>query len=328
MLISHSFILVKPCKLLSIIIFLSGSHTAFAQAQDLKETYEEIEDNLLENVYDIPIYLESTVQKNTMRGDIYSIIYHPFNTVSANLTAITNWCEIMPQHLNVKACTYQYISEQCRLTFYSGRKFYEKADDVYRLNYQFRVAELKNDYFNVSLKANKGPIGTKDYNIIAEAIPLTNSSTFFHLSYEYKSGFWARLAMSSYFATLGHGKIGFTIEEKDSDDKPVYVKGIRGVIERNSLRYYFAIQSFLNTQSVQDPFKARLNTWFDFTEKYHKQLYEMEKKDYLKYKYKERKDQIRLQKAIFNATEITSYNEICRTKEETKKDSETEPFWE
>ena len=311
---------------LSLFIFfiLSSNQIVFANANNLKEKYEEIEDDILENIYAIPIHIESNEKRNIIRGGIYSIIYHPFNIVSKNLNSISNWCEIMPLHLNIKACTYQYINKQCNLTFYSGRKFYEKADDVYRLNYQFNVTALEDDYLKISLTSNEGPIGTTDYIITVEAIPITDSSTFFYLSYEYKSGFWSRLAMSSYFSTLGYGKVGFTIIDKDDDGKPIYIKGIRGVIERNSMRYYFAIKSFLNTQVKQEPFEERINSWFDFTEEYHKQLYELSKKDYLKYKHKERKDQIRLQNAIFkyDSEEIVPLNTTCRMDEETKKDIE------
>lgn len=285
---------------LFICLIFSTTHVIAGSSNDLRETYEEIENAILENNYNIPIYLESEATKNALRGDVYGIIYHPYKTVNENLTSLTNWCEIMPQHLNIKACTYQYVNGQCKLIFYSGRKFYEKADDVYHLDYQFKVSALNDDYFNTSLSSNEGPLDTTDYLITVEAIPLTDSSTFFHLAYKYKYGFWTRLAMSTYFSTLGRNKVGFTIKSKDEEGKPLYVKGIRGVIERNSMRYYFAIQSFLDTQKdpIETRFKRRISYWFDLTENHHKQLYEMDKKDYLKNKKMEHQDQIRLQKAI------------------------------
>lgn len=288
------------------LIFLS-THVIAGSSDDLKETYEEIEDDILENHYDLPIYLESEAIQNTMRGDVYGILYHPYKTVSENLASLTNWCDIMPQHLNIKACTYEYINEQCKLIFYSGRKFYEKADDVYHLDYQFKVSSLNDDYFNASLSSEEGPLNTSDYLITVEAIPLTDSSTFIHFAYEYKYGFWANLAMSTYLSTIGYDKVGFTIDDEDEEGKPMYVKGIRGVIERNSMRYYFAIQSYLNTQKspIETRFKKRISNWFDLTEKHNKQLYEMDKTDYLKYKNMERKDQVRLQKAIYENSPVT-----------------------
>ena len=288
-------------NLFLILCFIFPSSQVIAVgSDDLMDMYEEIKDELLENNYGSPIYLESETTKNTMRGDVYGIIYHSYKTVSKNLNALTNWCKITPLHLNIKACTYQYIDGQCKLIFYSGRKFYEKADDVYHLNYQFKVSTLNNNYFNASLSSEEGPLDTTDYLISVEAIPLTDSSTFFHLAYEYKYGFWAHIAMSTYFSTLGRKKVGFTIIDKDKKGNLLYVKGIRGVIERNSMRYYYAIRSFLDSQNgpVKTRFNRRISNWFDLTEKHHKQLYEMDKKDYLKYKEMERQDQIRLQKEI------------------------------
>lgn len=288
------------------LIFFSP-HIIAGNSEHLKKTYKEIEKIILKNDYGLPIHLESKTEKNYMRGDVYGIIHHSYKTVSENLSSLSNWCEIMPQHINIKACTYQYIDNKCNLTFHSGRKFYEKADDVYHLGYQFKIFSLDENYFNASLTSQKGPLDTTDYLIIVEAIPLTNNSTFFRFTYEYKYGFWARLAMSAYFSTLGHGKEGFTIIGKDEEGQPIYVKGVRGVIERNAMRYYFAIQSFLDAQQkpLEIRFETRINNWFDLTEKYHKQLYEMDKEDYLKYKNMGRQDQFRLQKEIHKNNSVT-----------------------
>ena len=152
MALSHQFFHLNSGKLfLLICLGFSSPHVIASGADDLRETYEEIEDELLENNYDTPVFLESETTNHAMRGDVYGIIYHPYKTVSKNLGSLSNWCEIMPQHLNIKACTYQYVDEQCKLIFYSGRKFYEKADDVYHLEYQYKVSVLNDDYFNGSL---------------------------------------------------------------------------------------------------------------------------------------------------------------------------------
>lgn len=300
---SH-FLNFKHLIFAACLIFFS-SHVAASTPEELREKYEEIEDILLDNNYGAPIHLESENTKQ-MRGKVYGIIYHPYKVVSRNLASHINWCAIMPQHLNIKACTYQNINNQCRLIFYTGRKFYEKADDVYHLDYQFKVKALNENYFNATLNSDKGPLDTTDYIINIAAIPLTENSTFIHLSYEYKYGMWASLAMSTYFATLGRNKVGFTITGEDKNHNPTYIKGIRGVIERNSMRYFFAIKSYLDTINipVTTRFTKKINYWFELTEKHHEQLYELDKEDYLKYKNMERLDQIRLQKEINNTTAI------------------------
>jgi hypothetical protein len=117
--------------------------------------------------------------------------------------------------------------------------------------------------------------------------------------------------MSTYFMTLGSDKIGFSVMDHDEDGKPVYVNGIRGVIERNSIRYYFAIQSYLDSlaEPADKQFEARINKWFELTEQHHEQLYEMDKADYLQFKRKEWQDQMRLQ-AMFNANSSQPDNGI------------------
>lgn len=288
-------------KRLLLIGFMLFTGASFADsANELAEKYEKIENSLLENTYGIPIYLESDGEKDLMQGEVYGIIYQPFKKLSQSLSSMKNWCEIMPQHLNIKACTYEYLENQCRLTFYTSRKHYKKADNVYRLKYKFNVTSLNDDYFNATLKAKNGPLDTKDYNIRVAAIPLGDESTFIHLSYEYRNGFVTRMAMSTYLSTIGRNKMGFSVEGKDEYNKPIYIQGVRGVIERNAIRYYFAIMSYLNTLSdrKEKRFESKISHWFDLTEQYHKQLYEMDKADYLKYKRMERQDQLRLQKEI------------------------------
>lgn len=307
MFISRPFSHTKITLSLLFICSIFLTHHVFANSyHDLMEKYENIEDSLLQNSYEIPIYIDSNVTKSSMRGDIFGILYHSFKTVSGTLKTLDNWCAIMPQHINIKACTYQHANNKCHLTFYTGRKFYQKADDVYRLNYNFKVTSLNSNYFSVSLKAKNGPLDTTDYNIQVEAIPLTDESTFIHLSYDYSYGLWTRMGMSTYLATLGRDKVGFTIEKNDKNNKPVYVQGIRGIIERNAMRYYFAIQSHLKSlpESIDMRFETRIKYWFDLTEKYAKQLYEMDRNDYLKYKRMEHQDQIRLQKNIHDNSKI------------------------
>ena len=263
-------------------------------------TYIQLKPKLEQNVYGIPVYIESNDDDNMMQGKVYGIIHHPFKKIRDTLLAPGNWCEITPQHFNIKACTYLPRDGFCELTFYTGRKYYEAPDDVYQLVYRFTKTKDEENYFRINLTAEKGPLGTADYQIEVEAVPLEGNRTFIYFSYSYKYNFLTSLGMNTYLATLGSGKIGFSVIGDDEQGKPVYIDGIRGIIERNAIRYYLAIQSYLDTLDTQPSkqFYERINKWFDLTEKYHQQLYEMDKKDYIKYKQQERKDQARLQENV------------------------------
>ncbi|MDT8403103.1 hypothetical protein [Sulfuriflexus sp.] len=281
--------------------FLFAHKPARADAQALQQEYQRLQGKLASNVYGIPVYIKSSSNDdNQMHGEIFGVISHPYDKVRDVLGTPATWCDIVPLHLNIKACTYQQRDKQYLLTFYTGRKFYESPDNAYIIRYLYTPLARHEDYLDIQLTADSGPLGTEDYNISVEAIPLDDDSTFLHFSFSYQHGLLANLAMGTYFLTLGSGKIGFSIVEEDESGEPVYVKGNRGVIERNVVRYYFAIQSYLVTLDVasEQRLQARLDRWFELTEQHARQLHELDKEKYLEYKHLERKDQIRLQAEI------------------------------
>ena len=59
--------------------------------------------------------------------------------------------------------------------------------------------------------------------------------------------------MQGYLATIGRDKVGFSIVGSRADGQPVYVHGTRGVIERNTMRYYVAIEAYLSTMALPPP---------------------------------------------------------------------------
>jgi hypothetical protein len=99
----------------------------------------------------------------------------------------------------------------------------------------------------------------------------------------------ARWAMQVYLGTLGSDKVGFSVTGLQPDGKPTYVGGVRGVVERNTMRYYLAIQSYLGAHTLppaqQQP--KSLADWFDATERHAMQLHEIGRAEYLEMKRRE-----------------------------------------
>ncbi len=95
--------------------------------------------------------------------------------------------------------------------------------------------------------------------------------------------------MQSYLATVGRSKVGFTITGKHNDGQPTYIQGIRGVVERNTMRYYLAMDAYL--ASLTSPADAQLEKslqyWYRNSEQYASQLHEVELDEYLDMKRKE-----------------------------------------
>ena len=95
--------------------------------------------------------------------------------------------------------------------------------------------------------------------------------------------------MQTYLATIGRDKVGFTQIHPSHSTTPDYISGMRGVVERNTMRYYLAIEAYL--EALQSPrkeqFERRLERWFSATQTYHRQLHEIDREDYLSMKQRE-----------------------------------------
>jgi hypothetical protein len=283
----------------ALVLLCCGTSVAADDQQALLAKEQAIGAKLKNNQFNAPIYLESTESHGSLRVDMYGIFNHPFEKVKDALDTPAEWCDIAPLHINIKACTYKMAENDGTVTLYSGRKYYQPPKDAYPLKLTFRDSVMNSDYFDINLTAEEGPLSTKDHHIRVQAVPLDKARTFLHFSYTYSTGAMARMAIKSYFTTIGREKVGFSTVRKGG--KSYYVDGVRGAIERNTVRYYLALQSYLDTLRLPESqrFEQRLSRWYDMTARY-KQLKENEKGEYLADKRKEHANQVALQSKLGN----------------------------
>ena len=296
------------CLFLVISFFLFSQWCEIPYADDslhpghesLIDKYHKIEKELEKSSLAIPFYVESSVSKNASHVDIYGTIKYPFDIVENELQLPTNWCDIILPHSNVRAFTYKKVNDTWLLTLYNVRKFKDPLKKAYQMNFEYRVIAQQPGFFAISLAARKGPFRTKDHQFGLEAIPLDEDRTFIHLRYSYRCSRFGYLLMKSYFSISGAGRIGFSVIGTDSDGNPVYVGGLRGAIEGNVLRYYLTILAYVDTLMipVEQRFEERMNQWYDLTARYKKQLFEIEKEEYLTYKRQDQESQLILQEAL------------------------------
>jgi hypothetical protein len=259
--------------------------------------YPAIRTRLEKNQFGIPVYFESKEEYSSLHVDVYGIFDYPFDGVRDALQAPDNWCDINLLLMNIKACTFRKVSEQWLLTLYSGRKYYQPPKDGYKLDFRFSIAALQQEYLDIALTAKNGPLFTRDHRIRLEAAPLDKGRTFIHYSYDYRYGVLARAAIKSYYATIGRDKRGFSVIASGKNGDPVYVGGVRGSVERSAVRYYLAIQTYMDTLKIprNQRFEKRISRWYDLTARFPLQLYEMDKEEYLANKRRENKNQRMLQ---------------------------------
>ena len=264
---------LKPALALGML--LAGA----AHAQDaaaLHARFDALQDKLAHNAYGRPLVLQSTQTSDRLEGEVYARVDQPFAAVQKGLEGTQNWCGILILHLNVKMCH----ALPAGLDMALGRKYDQPVDDAYKLHFDWRQVADGADYLKAELTSGDGPLGTRDYRIAVEAAPLDAAHTMLHMSYAYGFGFTAKLAMNAYLSTAGSDKVGFSVAGQDGDGKPTYVGGVRGLVERNTMRYYLAIDDYVAAPAPEQ-LEQRLSSWFDATERYPRQLHEMDKAEYV-----------------------------------------------
>ncbi len=257
-----------------------------AQAQDaatLKARYLELREALASNAFQRPLVLESSEPRGGLQGDIYARIEQPFAVVGHALQGSDHWCDILMLHLNVKQCRASDTPGGPTLGLIVGSKYDQPLADAYRFDFAYQVVASRPDYLEVALSADKGPLGTSRYRIFLEVVALDAGSSFLHMSYAYDYGFAARLAMQGYLATIGRNKVGFSVVSHAADGRPQYIGSMRGVVERNTMRYYVAIEAYLGALSLPlaQQFERRLADWHAGIERYPLQLHELALGEYL-----------------------------------------------
>ncbi len=258
---------------------------AYAQAADeLLAKHAALSSRLQQNQFQRPVVLESTETSNQVRGDVYAVVDYPFPVVSAGLNSPDHWCDVLLLHINTKYCRAVPAAGGTVLNVNIGKKTPEELATAVRVRFNYTAQAVTPQYFDIRLSAKDGPLGTSDYRIALEAVPLTNAKTFLHLTYAYSSSMSSRVAMRAYLATIGADKVGFTPLATTGVGAGQFIGGLRGLAERNTMRYYLAIDSYLESANEAVPAKQlekRLHSWFSAVERYPRQLHEMEREDYI-----------------------------------------------
>jgi len=252
----------------------------------LRTTYEKLAPSLANSPFGRPIALTSGETANGLTGDVYGVVDHPLAQLSATLGKLANWCDMLLLHLNNRACRFDEGKQT--LTLSVVPRYDRPLDQAFELTFQFVVVSAKPDYFDAKLSSGDGPFGTRNYLILVEGIPLENSKSFIHFSYAYDQSAATAVASKSYLATFGRGKVGFTAVGKQPSGEPELVGGMLGLVERNAMRYFLAVDAYTE---APDNFEKRLALWYSATQKYPLQLNDLTEAEYLQIKQSDRQRQ-------------------------------------
>jgi hypothetical protein len=272
----------------------AGTLEAGALPERTQEAIEAIQRSPLDGE---PIRLESDQEDDAVMVRIDAILDHSFQRVAQEFRSPMAWCESLFLHLIVKACVHHGAADRSGIELYIGRKRFQRPENAYRMELDFRVQAADEDYLAVELEGARGPYGIRNYHMTLEAVPLDRDRTLIHVRHSVDHGALAGAVLNVYLRFTGGDRIGFTMVGEDDAGRPIYINGRQGVIERNVMRFYLAVQAYL--ESLEAPEDERLEAhmvrWFELTERYPEQLRDLNQDSYLRQKALEWSEQQALQ---------------------------------
>jgi len=245
----------------------------------LRAKHRELREALARNPFGRPLHLDSTQNGDRLQGELYAVLGFPLATLGEALGKPAAWCDILVMPMHLQQCGTG--SGAGNLALSVTPRLEREAANAIRLQFAFQVAAKNADYAAIEITAPNGPLGTRNYRIALDAIALDASHSFIHLTYSYGYGTLAKLAAETYLSTSGRGKPGFTMVQQ-SDGKRAPVSGMRGVVERNAMRYFLAVDAYLGSLSspAGERVDRRLKAWHASLERHPQQLREPQP-DYL-----------------------------------------------
>lgn len=233
---------------------------ADGSAATLKAKHEELKAALAKNAFGRPLHMESSEGSDQVKGELYAVLDHPLAKVGDALARPGAWCEILVMPMHLQKCT----AGEGAVAMTVASKLGPDAGEGVPLKFAFNVASKNADYVALQLAAPEGPAGTRDYRMALEAVPLDANKSFIHVTYSYGYGSMAKLATKTYLSTSGKDKVGFT------------TGGMRGILERNAMRYLLAVDAYLGALSgpANQRIEQRFKAWQAGLQRYPKQLAE------------------------------------------------------
>ena len=259
-------------------------------AATLLQTYRGLAEKLLQSPFGRPLVLDSSELPDGLQGDVYAVVAHPLTDMTTALDSPQRWCEALLLHVNNRRCVAVSTPGRESVTLSVVRRYDKPIDSAFTLPFVYRSLSRQADYMAVELTAEDGPLGTRNYRVMLEAIPLGASRTFLHFSYAYEHSMMARMATQAYLATFGSDKVGFTPLGRLPTGEVDWIRGTRGLVERNAMRYFLAVDAYLDALSLPAAKRRdeRLRGWFASIERYPRQLREFDRETYLELKREDR----------------------------------------
>ncbi len=279
------------CLLAALLAGASMAAEPAGGAQALLDNFAEVNARMARSGLGRPMVLESAETPNGLKGDVYAVVDHRLEELRGALERPEQWCELLTLHINNRRCRVgQAAGGGATLTLSVVRRYDKPVEEAFELPFSYRVASSTPDFLAVDMRTAEGPFGTSNYRVLLEAVRLDAERTYLHFGYGYEHNMMVKLATQAYLATFGANKVGFTVTGRDENSQPVHITGLRGLVERNAMRYFLTLDAYLAGLEVPpaERRERRQRLWFASTERYPRQLKEVDMATYLAQKHADR----------------------------------------
>jgi hypothetical protein len=168
-----------------LVLVLSIGFSSLSSAQNADAVlgfHAKLRDRLSSNQFQAPLYIDSTQAQDSLKGDVYAVIEHPFTEVKSALMGAEGWCDSLILHLNVKFCATAGRESQETISIVIGRKTERHLNDGYKLDFNFIAPAATENYLRGEMLSHTGPFNTRDYYLVLEAVSLESNKSFVHFS--------------------------------------------------------------------------------------------------------------------------------------------------
>jgi hypothetical protein len=223
-----------------------------------------------------PVRVSSVERGDAIEGEVLAEIARPLAALRGTLEDPAAWCEVLLLTPSISGCRALSAGAAPVLQVQLARRFDQASEDSFEARFTFTRIASTPDHVALGLSAHEGPLGTRDYHLGAEAATLDPRRSVIRMRYAYAYGLRAKLATRAYLATAGSEKIGFSSEPDGSAGARRPIKGMRGSVERNAMRYFLALDAYA-AQDAGTPtarFPQALDTWLAAIQRYPRQLAE------------------------------------------------------
>jgi hypothetical protein len=232
------------------------------------------------------VYLESTEEPQRARGEVLARLDLPYATAATALADPLAWCSLLMLHPNIKHCMPGSGSGGVLLDMTMTAQREGLFGPAHPLQLTWNTVTRDASHLVVELMAERGPMGTRDYRIGFELAPLEAGASVMRLVYSSSFTAAGRWMAQAYVSTAARHRVGFTVVDTDAQGRPVLVRGVRAAIERNTMRFHLAVQSWLAVQQLPPAQRVAraIEAWFDASERHATQLHEVDRDEYVRRK--------------------------------------------